>query len=336
MQGIQILRYFAAILVVIMHSHQAWNAKLGLKQYWGFGSVGVDIFFVISGFVMMYSTVPNNGSLGSRCRSALVFVKRRLIRVVPLYWIYTLIKLTLVIAIPSLAVRTLIDPLHVVSSFLFFPFPSPWGNFEPFLPVGWTLNFEMLFYIVFAAAICLGRNRMVFCFLTFLVINVVSKYTSFGALDFYSQSIIFEFLLGCLVALMVPRLETLKQRVPLGVLVIAIAVTYFYVFDHLMSLDRLIGWGIPSAILVMGVLCVEPRVMNIPFSGLLKKLGDSSYSLYLVHTFAVPALVMLFGKLDIDGLFLFMVCSLLFSTFLGLISYRYVEQPILARLKKII
>lgn len=76
--------------------------------------------------------------------------------------------------------------------------------------------------------------------------------------------------------------------------------------------------------------------MNIPFSGLLKKLGDSSYSLYLVHTFAVPALVMLFGKLDIDGLFLFMVCSLLFSTFLGLISYRYVEQPILARLKKII
>lgn len=335
MQGIQILRYFAALLVVIMHSHQAWNARLGLSQYWGFGSVGVDIFFVISGFVMMYSTAPNNGSFASRYRSALVFVKRRLIRIVPLYWIYTLIKLTLVIAVPSLAVRTSIDPSHVLSSFLFFPFPSPWGNFEPFLPVGWTLNFEILFYFVFAAAICLGGNKIVFCLLTFLVINVISKYTSFGALNFYSQSIIFEFLLGCLVALMVPRLESLKRRVPLGVLAIAIAFTYFYVFDHLMSLDRLIGWGIPSAILVMGVLCVEPRVMNIPFSGLLKKLGDSSYSIYLVHTFVVPAIVLVFWKFDIGSLFLFMICSLFFSTFLGLISYRYMEQPILAHLKKI-
>ena len=170
--GIQILRFVAAMLVVVMHTSQAISIHIpvrGAGQYWSLGAVGVDIFFVISGFVMAMSVGTSLVDVQSRKRAAFIFMKRRLLRIVPLYWFYTLLKVALILALPGLATRSSVDSAHLAASLFFTPAMSPWGLIEPTLPVGWTLNFEMLFYAVFALAIALGAPRIKFCLLIFLL-----------------------------------------------------------------------------------------------------------------------------------------------------------------------
>ncbi|MDB5937705.1 MAG: acyltransferase, partial [Polaromonas sp.] len=151
--GVQILRFVAAMLVVVMHITEAISVRItgaGPDHYWSAGAIGVDIFFVISGFVMAMSTARLPAGNQTNWQAAWIFMKRRLLRIAPLYWFYTLLKAALVLILPSLALRSSIDMQHLLASMLFIPALSPWGLVQPTLPVGWTLNFEMLFYVVFA------------------------------------------------------------------------------------------------------------------------------------------------------------------------------------------
>jgi len=171
--GLQILRFVAAMLVAVMHITQAISIHVtgrGDAHYWGAGSAGVDIFFVISGFVMAITTQGEPARGPARLAAAWVFIQRRILRIVPLYWFYTLLKAALLLAIPALAVKSTIEPVHFAASLLFIPMKSPWGLVQPVLPVGWTLNFEMLFYMVFAIAIALGAPRVRFCLTVFLAL----------------------------------------------------------------------------------------------------------------------------------------------------------------------
>ena len=116
--GLQILRFAAAMLVAVMHITQAISIHItgrGESVYWGTGAVGVDIFFIISGFVMMISTanVPFHGP--DRTANAWIFIKRRILRIVPLYWFYTLLKAALILAVPALAVKSVIEPSHLAA-----------------------------------------------------------------------------------------------------------------------------------------------------------------------------------------------------------------------------
>jgi len=148
--GIQYLRFISAMLVVVMHATEAIALRLPSsgQQIWDRGSVGVDIFFVISGFVMTITCLPG-GTYGSNpLKEAGNFFWRRIVRIAPIYWVYTLLKVALVLALPSLALRTSISAEHVLASLFFWPTVAPWGLIQPVLPVGWSLNFEMLFYCI--------------------------------------------------------------------------------------------------------------------------------------------------------------------------------------------
>ena len=102
-------------------------------------------------------------TLAARARQAGQFLQRRLLRVLPLYWFYTLLKVALLAAVPAVAMRYSLDLSHLAASLAFVPWTSPWGEVQPVLPVGWTLNFEMLFYALFALAMLLGLPRMTLC-----------------------------------------------------------------------------------------------------------------------------------------------------------------------------
>src|SRR5262249_32463856 len=121
------------------------------------GAAGVDLFFVISGFVMVYASEPLYEKLGA----PRVFFLRRLARIVPSYWATTIFLLAYgMIARVDLA--TSWDAAEwIVASFLFIPCPRPNGVMLPYHYVGWTLNYEMFFYVVFAGAILLPRRRAV-------------------------------------------------------------------------------------------------------------------------------------------------------------------------------
>jgi exopolysaccharide production protein ExoZ len=334
--GVQILRLVAAMLVVVMHTTQAISIHItgtGPDHYWAAGSAGVDIFFVISGFVMAMSTSSSSGGGLSRLSAAWVFLKRRLLRIVPLYWFYTLLKAALLLTLPGLAMRASLEPGHLAASLFFIPAMSPWSVIEPTLPVGWTLNFEMLFYTVFAISIALGAPRIRFCMLAFLLIFLAGRYLpAFVPLTFYARSIVFEFILGVGIAHI---FLNYRRMAPLaGLFAVLGGMLLMFGIDSGPSSDRLVSWGGGSALAVLGAVWLEPWTARAPLASRLSFLGDASYSIYLSHTFVVPAGVLALKQLGVQNTLLIVPAVGLAVIISGCISYIWLERPMTIVLKR--
>ena len=151
--GVQLLRFVAAMLVVIRHSTNVLTEKVPgyAAGVWERGVVGVSVFFVISGFVMVLS--------GDRLRAQAdgwkTFALRRIVRIVPLYWIATTSKLAMTLLVPAALIHAQTSWTHVVASYLFVPSRNALGRIVPLHTVGWTLNLEMFFYATFCVALFL-------------------------------------------------------------------------------------------------------------------------------------------------------------------------------------
>jgi peptidoglycan/LPS O-acetylase OafA/YrhL len=335
--GVQILRFAAAMLVAALHITQAISIHVtgqGAEHYWGLGTAGVDIFFVISGFVMAITTrgSPQHGP--ARLRASWIFMKRRLLRIVPLYWFYTLLKAALILALPALAVKSTIVPAHLAASLLFIPMKSPWGMLQPVLPVGWTLNFEMLFYAVFAIAIAWGAPRIRFCLLVFLAVFLAGQ-TLPGVmpLAFYANSIIFEFILGVAIAQALMRFGAGPASIGAVLVVAGTVFTFGFGWDDTAS--RLVHLGLGAAAIVLGTVWLEPMVVRAPLARQLAFLGDASYSIYLSHTFVVPAGVLLLQRLGLhDPLTIALLVGVMVIV-AGALSHIWLEKPMTSFFKRL-
>ncbi|SFU95568.1 Peptidoglycan/LPS O-acetylase OafA/YrhL, contains acyltransferase and SGNH-hydrolase domains [Polaromonas sp. YR568] len=337
--GVQILRFAAAMLVVVMHITQAISMHIsgtGPSHYWANGSAGVDIFFVISGFVMAMSTasLPLGGpARPSLLNAAWVFMRRRLIRIAPLYWFYTLLKVALLLAMPALAARSSVEPGHLAASLLFIPAMSPWGLVQPTLPVGWTLNFEMLFYAVFAVAIALGAPRIRFCLAAFALVFLGSfLFPDPVALNFYAQTIVFEFILGVCIAHAFLRYRHASPLV--GLAVMAAGAIFMFAPDWGHTADRFATWGCGAALVVLGAVWMEPWTLRAPLASRLSFLGDASYSIYLSHTFVVPAGVMALKRLGVQDSLAIVLAVGLAVVVAGCLSYVWLERPMTTFFKR--
>lgn len=334
--GVQILRFAAAMLVVTMHTTQAISIHVtgqGHGHYWVNGSAGVDIFFVISGFVMALSTRTSPSDSPSRLQAAWVFMKRRLLRIAPLYWFYTFLKVALLLAIPGLAARSSVDSGHLAASLLFIPAISPWGLIEPALPVGWTLNFEMLFYAVFALALALGAPRIRFCLCAFLLIFLARHLApAFVPLAFYAQTIVFEFILGMCIAH--AWLHYRKVSPAIGPLAILAGLVLMFGLGREAASDRFLAWGTGAALVVLGAVWLEPWTARTRLAAPLSFLGDASYSIYLSHTFVVPAAVLLLKQLGVQNSLMIVPAVGLAVLASGCASYLWLEQPMTTFLKR--
>lgn len=328
--GIQYLRFVSAMLVVVMHATEAIALRLpnSGQQIWERGSVGVDIFFVISGFVMTI-TCPAHGTSGTApWKEAVKFFWRRIVRIAPIYWVYTALKVALVLALPSLALRTSISPEHVFASLFFWPTVAPWGLVQPVLPVGWSLNFEMLFYCLFAIAIAARLPKALFCLFIFVLL-LVGRHLApdSAALQFYSQGIIFEFLYGIVIGDLFRKHIYLPPKAAIAGVVVAIIAIFFT--DLIQEVDRAVSWGLPAALIVWATVSLEtyarrfsPAKINLAFW------GDASYSIYLSHSFAVPAIVVACVKVQIADATLITSLTCLCSAVVGGLSYLYLERPL--------
>jgi peptidoglycan/LPS O-acetylase OafA/YrhL len=334
--GIQLLRFWAAMLVVVMHLTQSISIHHtggGGGDYWHFGSSGVDIFFVISGFVMASSTRNLPADPQRRMYAAWAFMRRRILRVVPLYWFYTLLKVLLLLAVPSLALRTSLDLQHLVLSLLFIPAFSPWGLVEPVLPVGWTLNFEMFFYAVFAVAIAFGRQRIQIALLLFLLIFLMGQFTDdLVILNFYASSMIFEFMLGAGISHFYASTRTPPPW--LGLPAIAAGLILLFGIHWDVSTDRFTTWGLGAGLIVIGTIWLEPWISKSQWAGRLAFLGDASYTVYLSHTFVVPAGVVLFKVAGLHNSWLISLSVGLAVVVSGCALYVLIEKPLGKALKQ--
>jgi exopolysaccharide production protein ExoZ len=333
---IQFLRFVAAALVVISHATQAYDLRIvggDGTNYWYFGTFGVDIFFVISGFIMVSTTdasAPNS-------RAGWLFLRKRLIRVVPLYWFFTTLKLLILLVSPSASLKSFPTAENIFESYFFIPFKGEDGSFWPVLSVGWTLNFEMFFYLAFAFSVAFFSARVVGVVIVFIAVFVLQFFfLSQDVLSFYLDSILLEFVLGMVIAANRNSIVCLfKSAFGSRSAVVFIICVMFLSFVVLDGLPRGLHWGVPAALIVLVAIILEgePRVVEVlsPFS----RLGNSSYSLYLSHTFVVPATAVILAKLSFAGFSVVIILGFVFSIIFSEVVYRFFERPLLDRFGRV-
>lgn len=335
--GIQILRGLAATLVVFAHiqSHLEHVDGVGLPAL-AIGGSGVDIFFVISGFIIWTTSQPR--SVGT-----LSFYRRRLIRIVPLYWLVTAFIVSVALAMPAVLSSTVFDRGHVLASFAFIPFPHPvLHDPYPVLVPGWTLNYEMFFYLLFGLALLLptrlaSLSACLAVLASLVAVGFILQPTNY-LVYYYTDPIIIEFAFG----LCVGALSTHCRRPPAWVAPVAIVVGLSgiaaagfagMVDDHHL---RFYAVGIPAMLLVFGITAAH-RFGWDPKPRLLLALGDASYSIYLTQVIVIPIGVRLWSMLRIEGgwaaTILFIGFELALTVAVGWIVHRLVERPMLEWLR---
>jgi exopolysaccharide production protein ExoZ len=334
-ESLQWLRFIAAAMVAIHHTHAPLAGLFPgqpLANVTSFAA-GVDLFFVISGFVMVLTTYTHRPSAAD-------FMRRRIVRIVPLYWLFTALMVLAVLIIPSAFQRSRFELWHTISSFLFMPTNHPvLDKLSPILVVGWTLNYEMFFYFVFAATLAFSPKRQLgIVAVVFVALTGAASATShsYTWLAFWGSGIVLEFLFGMIVAL--AYFSALQLRFALVLAALACCAALFT--PHALSSGdnehyRFIFWGLPAFGVVLAVTSLE-KAVGWPRSPQLRYLGDASYSIYLSHLFTLGSTAKLLDKFRITGLGVSQ-CRLLLvaSTLLaGAICYRFVERPMHRALTK--
>jgi peptidoglycan/LPS O-acetylase OafA/YrhL/glycosyltransferase involved in cell wall biosynthesis len=276
--GLQLMRALACLAVVVYHAAEMWRTRLspGGTVVWPLGAAGVDVFFVISGFVMVLSA--------SRRANWRAFLRARLRRIVPLYWLCSLAKMGGLFAAGDTARLGL---SYCLRSLLFLPVHDAAGLLKPVLPVGWTLSFEMLFYGLCAVALGAGMAPAVFVPPVLLALSLVPHGGS--ALGELASPIVLEFVYGMALAVLWRR--GWLGAVWHGPVLLAASIACLVLMPQVLPGVRFLDWGVPAALAVGGMVCLEPILApHIP--RFLRALGDASYAIYLTHGFVLAGLAM--------------------------------------------
>lgn len=279
--NVQVLRAVAALLVVIVHLEVL--AKIsGLPQgVTVFGNSGVDLFFVISGLIMVVTTAQKR-------QTSCEFFRNRVTRIVPLYWLVTLSVTVIGVAAPALLQATVVTPSFILKSLVFVPYQRLDGAMEPIVFVGWTLNYEMAFYAIFASAMLLPRTLglvLTFLVLSFAAITGRLFHFSDPILSFYTAPIVIEFGLGIVLGMLFvsDRLpHSPHWRLPVAVIA-ALAFAVMVMGPWLWhGMDRAMLFGVPAFVIVGCALIAERSGLALN-ARWLQLLGAASYSIYLTH-----------------------------------------------------
>jgi len=294
LDSIQVLRGIAAILVVLHHfafasadysGQPSWIVKSGLATL---GASGVDLFFVISGFIMVYTTRQKAGA-----RYAIDFMKKRLFRIYPLYWVWTTVLVALWLSGHAFNSHKF-SASYIWQSYLLFPAFSG-SNYHPMLDQGWTLSFEILFYIVFALSLYFGfkKHKLFFLVPAFAVLilaghNLLLLPSPLKYL--FSSPLLLEFLYGVAAGEIVLRFGTAlktswNSMIPL--LLMMAGVTALAASSRFAAAEslRFLAWGIPAFLVVLAAGLASHR----SYGRLWVYLGNASYSIYLTHGFFTSA-----------------------------------------------
>ena len=314
--NIQSLRAFAAINVVLFHiigTSASYSQNVDKLSYLeGWGANGVDIFFVISGFVMLHTQFFQR-------RTPSQFLRNRIIRIVPIYWAITAFVFFLYSLFPYLFREMIVTPTWAFSSFFFTS--SVFSDKHPIVYVGWTLEWEMFFYVMFACGLFFRSWRIQAGFVAIAIFFVSIISNNFIAI---------EFLFGMFLAYIHKNFVISKLRGS-AVFIFGISLLLVSISSKIseLELNRVLVWGMPSFFIVFGLLYC-PQIKTRLFT----YLGDASYSIYLVQMLTIPAFYKISSKLlsgwNGDVLALFCLIS---SVGFGCIIYSLIEKPITLKIK---
>jgi peptidoglycan/LPS O-acetylase OafA/YrhL len=343
-RSVQIARCVAAVIVVLHHSINLTNDfapdGIGVPAWLNFGFAGVDLFFVISGFIISLVAESFSGTWGS-------FLTRRAYRIIPFYWFFTFLW----IAVSFVGHKDNANGLAgTIASLLVLPQPG-----FPVLGVGWSLQHEFIFYLLTAALIAVGSVRrlpiVLGCLFAIAIVwHVLLPVTRDGAVwDFKIFSLYhFDFLIG---ALLYRYRKSIPRGSAWGLIAAGIAmflgaaalVSSVYDGGHVPTAPegvrgvvRVLAFGLSSAVLIAGMIALErkhPTAYETPIAKGAEELGSASYALYLMHTILFAVLGVAIGKLGFPRSMAaaVAVAGTVFACLIAVGWYRLVEQPYLDR-----
>lgn len=307
---IQALRAFAALAVVMDH-----------VPFIAIGGFGVDVFFIISGFIVCYITREDTKH----------FFLKRVFRIVPLYWGATLLVFLVAWLKPSLLQSTGANIGELLKSLFFIPYTRSNGLDQPVLFLGWTLNYEMFFYLVFG--ICMVASRRLaplLCAGALLLLHAVGRAMPLPMpFRFWFESNILEFIGGIIIFYLywyMPKIISSGPRLlNFAVMAAAFAAmvgsTLQWPGEH-----NVLLFGILAFFLVAATLGLEERIA-VP--ALLIVIGDASYSLYLLHPYLLRGVQRFIDPMEHIGARGLLAASVFLagSVAMAWLSFRLIERP---------
>lgn len=351
LDSVQILRALAALMIVFAHAEafvtiQAEARGLSFRPLAGLPlGAGVDLFFVISGFIIVFASerfFATRGGAGE-------FLKRRLCRIVPLYWFATVLTLAMLWRAHAAGTGTAPSLAAIAASLAFVPYDAMgYGPRYPFpvMDLGWTLNYEMLFYALFALVIWMPRAAAGLATAAILLAGVLVVWMwppESVPLWFWFQPIVLEFALGIGIALLFRRGVRLAAAPRAGLIVIGVSVwlcldpTWFdpTVGPGQYGWPRLFIQGGGAALILAGAVLGATEFRSSALRSV-SRLGDSSYALYLLHPFVIQLVRIALKPLPLSEAALW---PLVGATVLAAIVvahgfHRAVEKPFVDRLQR--
>ncbi|WP_165349905.1 MULTISPECIES: acyltransferase [unclassified Mesorhizobium] len=328
--GLQMLRAIAAFAVIVRHTLEMSYGSAGrFTPPWiaKSGGAGVDLFFVISGFIMVYVSFPP----GRLPDSPKDFMVKRATRIFPLYWICS-------VAIVAISAVGFLRNRHIESSTILnsvFLLPG-----DKLVFVAWTLSYEIYFYLIFA--ICLAIGKMPFTSISAMIVMILG--VVFGGriqnpifADFVSSPLVLEFCFGIVLAVLF--CAGAQWRVPavvgaLGFLAIIVASIVAVSPEGLSEASRVIFWGLPAALIVAAFLNVDRPRSRLGRAAVL--LGDASYALYLTHIFVMLGYGWLIKSTFVGGVSQvpFVPAIISICIIVGVLTHLLMEKPILEFIRK--
>lgn len=331
--NLQILRAAAAFLVFFHHFIPNIDRLFPGAKVYEFGAAGVDIFFVLSGFIMVLTTFNKDSD-------PIRFFVNRVVRIVPIYWIMTLAIVSLfLIGFRPIGVLDL-QFSYIWKSLFFIPFTRN-GLWEPILSVGWTLNFEMFFYALFAFLLIFPNFRLRILLLVTVLMCLVGTgmlFTLNPYLEYYTSPVILDFALGAGFGVFyVSRRANFSSGNRAGAwLLIATGALLIAVTGSGLGLSsshnilRPMTWGLAGLLLIYGCVLLEENGF-VAKNKILISLGNASYSIYLVHNLMIQVSEKAVSQFLAPGLValgMMIVGALVLTTIFGWASYKFIESPI--------
>jgi len=342
--ALQALRGFAAALVVYVHALATYGEKIDTTfvntMSSGLGELGVKIFFCISGFIIFNSSKnmkPGLSSVG-------YFLRRRVIRVAPIYWIATSIyalKLYLQGAPTSI--------LAFIKSLLFIPYSNDLGLMRPVLGQGWTLNYEMFFYLLFGLGLLFAKTTRVFIVSSILISLMLLRhfdvihYGVYWIEDmffFLSENYLMYFLFGLFVGLLNSKgvfvVKGINETNKIFLMACILVIYLLFRASNLIAPSWLELIVAMVSVICLAICILDSSTNQIAtfnrtrFNRLAESVGDASYSTYLTHGFVMGPVARVISLTGINiSSQTFSMLMILVCTIFGIFFFTVVEKPLI-------
>jgi peptidoglycan/LPS O-acetylase OafA/YrhL len=330
LHNVQLLRFFAAFGVLVSHTADLLLSDRSI--IWDVDwTGGVDMFFIISGFIMYYLAHDAFGQPGA----AKAFLLRRLIRIAPPYWLFTTLMIVTALVFADQVRNATLEPAQIATSYAFIPWPRGDGKLNPILSQGWTLNYEFFFYAMFSLALLFRRGIWLLA-ASFIALVLAGSWIpqSWFIGWFYSDPMILEFLFGiAIAALYLSGFRLVRWQAVLLVGMGAMLFTaqlspYFGLFG------RLVDRGGPALLVCAGLMLLPDPQRPGRVGRALRLGGDASYTLYLSHAFVVNAVVLVGARIWTGTPWLVFAAAIAAALLVAVVVYRVIERPMTDALQR--